>query len=418
MVFPYDDGFQTIGFQGEGNSNPRDLYSISGTGLGVNKGALIVTANFSYPISFGSEATTRLSRTWSAAVATSIGGTNYINYGVHGVDAYVSEDFTIGNVINSPFDGYVFRVRPSSATLSGLPELQVCHLPVTNGWTDISLGAYKPRTNVFFRMDSAADTVYIFATKIVGGSTHLLGLNSTTYAIETDILISETITSASAPGDMRPYNIGNMVTVAYQVSPGVVGIEFRLYQNLTPAQTTGGGFLLLQRDGSDFHIVEQEGYPIRVDISNTSPVFTVGSGDGTFVSNYIYGNDLEVIEPAFVSSGRMVSDYRYTLLEPTFGASASGLGVTTLGLYVLASGVFGQDIRTYSGGWQAMYQVPSGFGFRLETSNYGLNGQYVFVTASGYIQTFYQKNPDEGSFLSYSGMPQSRATIIRLDDRI
>src|SRR5678816_2183968 len=34
----------------------------------------------------------------------------------------------------------------------------------------------------------------------------------------------------------------------------------------------GGGYLVLQREGSDFHIVEEETYPIRIDISNYSPL--------------------------------------------------------------------------------------------------------------------------------------------------
>ncbi len=177
-------------------------------------------------------------------------------------------------------------------------------------------------------------------------------------------------------------------------------------------------FLVLQRNGESFTIVEEEAYPIRVDISNNSPLLTVGSGDLSFKSNYIYPGELEVIYNPIASGLRKVDDYRYSLLEPTFGVTASGLGVETLGLYVTGSGVFGQDIRTYSGGWQLIYDVPSGYGTRIETSNYGLGGQYVFITASGFVQTFWQKNPEEFGFTAYSGMPQARATIIRLDDRI
>lgn len=177
-------------------------------------------------------------------------------------------------------------------------------------------------------------------------------------------------------------------------------------------------YLVLQREGLDYTVIEEEEYPIRVDISNQSPVLTVGSGDNSFVSNYVYGDDLEVIFAVPSGFPRRVDDYRYTLLEPTtLGEVASGVGVEMMGLYITESGIFTQDIRTYSGGWQAMYEVPEGHGTRIETSNYGLGGQYIFVTASGDIQNFYQLDPGQVSFTSYSGLPDSRATIIRLDDR-
>jgi hypothetical protein len=186
-----------------------------------------------------------------------------------------------------------------------------------------------------------------------------------------------------------------------------------------PNELPAASYKVLQRNGMEYTLIEQESYPIRVEISNSTPVLTVGSGDLSFKSNYIYSDTLEVVFSAVASGVRQVNDYRYSLLEPTSsGVTSSGLGVEQLGLYVYESGVFAQNILLYSGGWQPIYGVPSGHGTRIETSNYGLGGQYVFVTASGFVQTFYQKDPMEVGFTAYSGMPQSRATIIRLDDRM
>ena len=178
-------------------------------------------------------------------------------------------------------------------------------------------------------------------------------------------------------------------------------------------------YMVLRRDGTEYTLIQEEAYPIRVDISNNAPVLTVGSGDSSFTSNYVYESELIVIEAAPSGQVQRVDDYRYSYLEPTYsGISASGLGVEATILYVTGSGVYGADALTYSGGFQVLYEVPSGYGTRIETSNFGVGGQYVFVTSSGFVQTFYQKDPDAFGFVEYSGLPQSRATIIRLDDAI
>jgi hypothetical protein len=180
-----------------------------------------------------------------------------------------------------------------------------------------------------------------------------------------------------------------------------------------------GGYLVLQREGTDYNLIRQEAVPIRVDISNNAPVLTVMSGYDSFKSHYVY--DSEVLEVSAVPtlSGMQVDDYRYTLLEPTYsGVTSSGLGVQYVGLFVTASGVYGFDVLTYSGAYNILFPVPSGFGNRIETSNYGLGGQYVFVTTSGDTPAFFQKDPQQYTFTSYPGLPDSRATIIRLDDMV
>lgn len=178
-------------------------------------------------------------------------------------------------------------------------------------------------------------------------------------------------------------------------------------------------YLVLRRDALDYTIIEQESYPIRIDNSLTAPLLTVGSGDSSFHSNYITAHDLTVVQPAGILNPLQVNDYRYTLLEPTIsGVTQSGIALSSTGLFVSSSGIMGFDTLTYSGGFTQKFSVPSGVGTRIETSNYGLNGQYIFVTTSGSGQEFYQKDPDGWAFVLYSGLVQSRATMIRLDDRM
>jgi hypothetical protein len=60
----------------------------------------------------------------------------------------------------------------------------------------------------------------------------------------------------------------------------------------------------------------------------------------------------------------------------------------------------------------------SGFLSRIETTNYAASGQYIFVTTSGDAPNFYQKDPDSSMFIYYSGLPDKRVTMIRVDDRL
>lgn len=191
----------------------------------------------------------------------------------------------------------------------------------------------------------------------------------------------------------------------------------------TPIQTTI--YQVLRRDEEEFQLIDEEITPIRLDISNYSPLVTVRSGEQTFRSYFV--GELELTEVMAVpsgaqltASGRKVNDYRYTYLEPFLGGSfSSGLPISATILYVAESGVFAGDAYTYSGGFALMQSVPSGEPTRIETSNFGVGGQYIFITASGFTQTFYQQDPGSFSYVEYAeGLPQSRATIIRLDDRM
>lgn len=189
------------------------------------------------------------------------------------------------------------------------------------------------------------------------------------------------------------------------------------YVDLGGVMMDTSSYLVLQREGTDYNLIQEGIFPRRIDISNSSPIWTVASGQNSFTSNYIYGDNL--IQVLNTSGVMRVDDFRYSYMENALeGTSASGMPVMNVGMFVSGSGIYGADMLTYSGGFQLLYSVPSGYGNRMETSNYGLGGQYIFVTTSGDFPAFYQKDPGGVSFVSYSGLPESRATIIRLDDYI
>lgn len=181
-------------------------------------------------------------------------------------------------------------------------------------------------------------------------------------------------------------------------------------------------YMVLQREGTDYNLIRNASKPIRIDISNNSPVLTVLDVESTFESYYIYNDEVTAIIP---TSGldviREVRDYRYTMLEVSEGliaSSGAGVGATSQILYPNVSGIFSSDPSSYSGGFIMVDSIGSGNGERIETTNYTYPGQYIFVTTSGDDPLFYQRDNDGLLFESYSGLPSSRATIIRCDDRL
>ncbi len=254
--------------------------------------------------------------------------------------------------------------------------------------------------------------VYALIRETATFDNYIVPFNFTTFDV------TRRMKTASFTMSSRTVNFGNWFIRTALDFNVVTPLSSFFYYDFGNPDVTPYIFQILRRDGSSFTLIEQESYPMRVDISNNSPVVTVGSGEGSFVSNYVYDSDLVVIEPT-ASGVRTVDDYRYTFLEPTLNSLvSSGVGGFSTILYVHESGIFGADALTYSGGFGLVYGVPSGYGTRIETSNYGVGGQYVFITASGFMQVFYQKDPGAVSFTAYSGVPQSRATIIRLDDAV
>lgn len=182
-----------------------------------------------------------------------------------------------------------------------------------------------------------------------------------------------------------------------------------------------GGYMVLKREGEDFNLIQRASKPIRIDISNSSPLLTAQDVESTFKSYFIYDDQASEISPFTTTSGLVtnIRDYRYALLETLSGVIvASGSPVTSQVLEATWSGIYTSDVSTYSGGFILWKEIPSGFAERIETTNYVYPGQYVFVTTSGDNPSFFQKDNDSMFFDSYSGLPDSRATIIRVDDRL
>lgn len=284
-------------------------------------------------------------------------------------------------------------------------------------WTDLEFEDYDDITTPLKAKDSITGQMYVLAYKGGENNTYLVALDSNAGAIQSELRLY--------PGDPDGgafYNVGNVIieTTDSATALSQADVIFRIFgNNNAPTGSDGGGYMVLQRDGLEYNIIQREDYPIRLDISNSSPIFVTGSGDLNFKSHYVHPDNFETIFTAVATEVRQVNDYRYVMLEPvSSGVIVSGVALGEMGLYVFESGVFGQDIATYSGGWQPIYSIPSGHGTRIETSNYGMGGQYIFITTSGDTQMFWQMDPGQVIFTAYSGLPQSRATIIRLDDRI
>lgn len=167
-------------------------------------------------------------------------------------------------------------------------------------------------------------------------------------------------------------------------------------------------FHVLQRDNDLFHIIRSDSYPIRTDISLSAPIVTVTSGSESFQSHFVYDDIILTVDPTTYSGIIAdVQDFRYTLLDAYSGFSL---------LAAMESGIFRDDVSVMSG-VQLLYDMPSGSIGRLETTNYAAAGQYIFATTLGANPSFFQKDPGEEFFTTYSGLPASRATIIRIDDR-
>jgi hypothetical protein len=191
--------------------------------------------------------------------------------------------------------------------------------------------------------------------------------------------------------------------------------------NKTNVPDSTAGYLLLQREGTEFNLIRTAARPIRVDISNNSPVVTNLDIENTFQSAFIFNQEVTTVIPTSgLDTSRQVRDYRYTSLETTSSGTivGSGAGIETQILYVSQNGVYYSDASTYSGGFVLFDVIPSGSAERIETTNYVYPGQFIFVTTSGDDPMFYQRDNDEIFFTAYSGLPNSRICIIRTDDRL
>lgn len=331
-------------------------------------------------------------------------------------------------VTSLPFNWQLSNIWPMFGAFS---NRYIAYLSTTDTWywcNPVTLAVedvitfpanYDP-IKPFSTSSTYSEVYYWQCTNTDTGKIEILRYSSTGY-MGTSI---KPYSHPSAAG-IRGIIAGNFF-VSRTTSPSI-GLTWLYVDNPNPDISTRI-YQVLQRDGTEFKLIQQEIYPIRLDISGNNPVVTVGSGESTFQSNYVYETELVTVQavPSGVtvaSGGNQVNDYRYTYLQPTIGMMSSGGGITSTILYVSRSGIFAADAMSFSGGFTQMFSIPSGEALRIETSNYGIDGQYIFVSASGVMtasgqgQTFYQQDP--ASFIFYehaTNYPQTRATIIRLDD--
>jgi hypothetical protein len=204
--------------------------------------------------------------------------------------------------------------------------------------------------------------------------------------------------------------------------------------------SSGITFLVLQRDGGVFYVLQSGGYPYRLDVSAVSPLLTVQETLGTSRSMYVTGPGMFVDDfgGALTYGDTPVHDYRYTTLDSVAsgiilndvtvsGGSRSMVFVVESGL-VLASGIFFTDLSLSMGVYDISYLISgvpvqmSGVPELIETTNYSFPDQFIFATSSGEegLYRFYQKNPSGLMFQEHiSGFPMdSRTTIIRVEDKI
>lgn len=235
---------------------------------------------------------------------------------------------------------------------------------------------------------------------------------------------------------LNNYSVGNWFINANSV--GTCSYSYLHSENYLGA---GSEYLLLQKPKAEdrYIILDRGTYPIRAEISQYAPILSVTDKYAEFDTIYIYGSGVEFISPLptaeDVLSGVFVNDYRYALLPDTSGyLSKQGIyladyplesnWISTLFSGVVLSGIDETNqirtfnVDTYSGIENMLNMGYSGILNRIETTNYAASGQYIFVTTSGDNPMFYQKDALESIFIYYSGLPVSRATMIRIDDRI
>jgi hypothetical protein len=294
-------------------------------------------------------------------------------------------------IAKNPADSKWYWVQPSTLELV----------------SEITFPANYTPSKPFSTSSSYDTTYYIQCTNIDTGKIEFLHYSLTGYKG-----ISIKPYSIPSFGQAKGFITGN-----FFVDYNALGTLRWLYVDNQDFPNGSTKFQVLRRDGYEFTLIEEEAYPIRVDISNNSPVLTVGSGDTSFHSHFVYDTEMLTAVPVPTLGGFQVNDYRYALLQTYSGmATISGFPTSKQVLAATASGIYTADAETYSGGFILMSAIPSGIAGRIETTNYTYPGQFIFVTTSGINPMFYQQDNDDLAFTAYSGLPDSRATIIRIDD--
>lgn len=203
------------------------------------------------------------------------------------------------------------------------------------------------------------------------------------------------------------YSIANPLAIVCYIDMGI------------PYYSSSGIYRLLQRVGGEYNLIQESWKPIRIDVSNNSPVLSLQDYEYTFQSNFFYPSGLVQTTPDNSIYSRLVQDYRYALLgEVISGIVTSGVSVMNRAIYNAGSGIYWADLETYSGSFILFDTPSSGLLGRIETTNFVYPEQYIFTTTLGDNPQFYQRDNDGMFFDEYSGLPSSRVTMIRVDDRL
>jgi hypothetical protein len=190
-------------------------------------------------------------------------------------------------------------------------------------------------------------------------------------------------------------------------------------------------YVLFARDGDDYILLKSGIYQERVEVSEYYPIVTMDRRVSSLESRLITmdGQVQLSTHPAMIgynipnSSGNISvfnagitsDDFKYADFSRTV---ESGLSREILVVY--SGGVGSIDainLTSFSG----LYTTYSGVATRIETTNYQLPDQYLFLSVSGDAgdMSFFQRDPSSGVWVDYSsGYPQSRTTQIRIDDSI
>lgn len=413
ILAQYGESFQSVGLYTDRDAtDPTKTYVLAGAGNSLSVGGFLFDGS-----SYSQKNIFKLSDSISARWLDPGDGFIYVNYGIHGIQTLnpASDPFTFDSqtflsiwyVKELPTAAFCFDSDP---TVTNYKLMKSSLSPFLGSWEEVSMPGYYPISLPAYRTDSVYGNIYVFIKSVVDGQEYLARMDASASTIISKIKVDV------SRDFIRPTNVGNFFISEFSTGASTRGYWSTYLKNLYPDLGDGTNFLVLQRDNSDFNLIQSGAKPFRIDISNSSPVLTVQDFDGTFASNFVYGNELTRISA--ISGIAEVRDYRYALLETLSGTIVgSGYPVTSQLLYVYQSGVYTSDVNTYSGGFTLYNTIPSGNAERIETSNFTYPGQYIFVTTSGDNPMFYQKDNDGLFFDSYSGLPDSRATIIRVDDR-
>ena len=190
-------------------------------------------------------------------------------------------------------------------------------------------------------------------------------------------------------------------------------------------------YILFARDGEDYILLKSGMYQERVEVSEYYPIVTMDRRVSSLESRLIPMDGVVQLSthPAMIG---------YNIPNSSGNISVFGAGITADDFRyadfsrVAESGLSREILVVYSGGvgsidaitlasFSGLYTTYSGNATRIETTNYQLPGQYVFLSVSGDMgdMSFFQRDPDGDVWVDYSsGYPQSRTTMIRIDDSI